>query len=204
MRAGFSICAAIALAGCLQVEPMIEQSASKGDFSFLNCGQLAVAEGSIRQRLSTLGGNDAFFGVVTPSGVPVAQRRNLLEGAADDIREAGLRQECPASSTIVTASEVLTSPEIAEPAADAAPSEAGFPFAGRMMQVGTFEIGQNRDRVLAHFRSRGLKAASAPTSLGGVPHSRVLVGPIRNADDIRAIDKAARELGLNDSFFADG
>lgn len=194
-----------AASACVPVQPEIRQaSATGGDFALLNCGQLATAEGSLRQRLSTLdAGESLSLDVVSPTGQPAAERRMIVNSAAQEMAALRASRNCAESAPIVTAAEVLAQPEPAETATAAAQPAAtgGALLPGRYLQVATFELAENRDTALAAFRQRGVNANSLPVMLAGRQHHRILVGPLGGREDIRQADAVSRSLGLRDSFF---
>ena len=189
--------AALAAAACIPMQPEIYQASSTGgDFSLLSCTQLTTAEGSVRQRLAALDPQSVYaFGVVTPQGAPVAERRMILNTAAAELGDIRGRRNCGESAPIVTAAEALAQPE------DAAAPQID---AGRYLQVATFESPENRDAALAALRARGVSANAQPVTLAGKLHHRILIGPLRSRAEIAEADAAASALGLTDGFFTDG
>lgn len=205
----FAVLALVAASACVPVLPEIRNaSASGGDFTLLSCSQLATAEGSLRQRLSALdAGETLSLNVVSPTGQPAAERRMIVNSAAQEMAALRVRRNCAESAPIVTAAEVLAQPEpVSEPApvATAAAQPAATSGAlrhGRYLQVATFELTENRDAALTAFRQRGVNANSQPVMLAGRQHHRILVGPLNSREDIRQADAVSRSLGLRDAFF---
>ena len=190
--------AALAASACIPIQPEIFQaSATGGDFSLLSCNQLSTAEGSVRQRISSLDPTSVYaFGVVTPEGAPVAEKRLILNSAANEFGEIRNRRNCENQGPVVTASEVLAQPEDQVAATDLQ--------AGRYLQVATFEFPENRDAALGALRAKGVSANAQPVLLAGREHYRIIIGPLRSREDIEAADAAASSLGLTDGFFTDG
>ena len=196
---------ALAASACVPIQPEIfHASATGGDFSLLNCGQLNLAEGSVRQRLTSLEQDGVYsFGVVTPDGVPVAERQMILNSAASELGTIRNQRNCDETAPVVTASEVLSQPEEPVAPATSIATPATVP-SGQYLQVATFESAQNRDAALAALRAKGVSANAQPVTLGGRVHHRIIIGPLRNRADIAKADAAASSLGLNDGFFTSG
>lgn len=191
--------AALSAAACIPIQPEIYQASSTGgDFSLLSCSQLTVAEGSVRQRVSTLDPNSVYaFGVVTPQGAPVAERRMILTSAASELGTIRDNRNCGETAPLVTADEVLAQPTVSDPAAPESQT-------GRYLQVATFESTENRDAAIAALRAQGVSANAQPVMLAGKPHHRIIIGPLRSREEIGQADAAAASIGLSDGFFTDG
>lgn len=207
---------AIALGACAPVGLSVGQTSGAGDYSLLNCAQLGNASEAIRQRLAGLESPSAALGAATPQGARLAEQKSLLISAAEDVLKSRRRLGCLAPAQTIAASAPLEEEPVAaapervaaapKPAVSAPQRVAAAPAASsasgaRYLQVGMFADARNSERVVAHFRSRGLSAASMRSTEGGAVRNRVIVGPLQGRASIAAADRAARAIGVNDAFF---
>lgn len=199
-RTGIAVFAAAILsltAACVPMTPGVQEASTRGgDYTILDCSELSIAAGSVRQRLATIsGGGAAAFGAVTPAGVRVKDRAVILQDGLEDIEAKRIEKGCEVSAPIVTAAEVLEQPE---------PARTEFFGPARFLQVGTFEIEYNSDVAISALRDAGVDAYSRAVTLNGFGHWRVVAGPLTSAAEVEAADAVARRLGLNDAFFVGG
>lgn len=202
MTSAFTRIAAIALAtatlsACLPTEPEIRRAnAAGGDYNLLDCEGLAVAAGSVKQRIAVLSPETAIaFSIVTPQGLRVEERKAFLDEALVDIGAVRERRGCR------TVAPILTAPQLREqPLTD----QTTFMSAGRYLQAATFEAAVNRDTALDAFAAKGVPTEVRDVTINGLRHWRVLLGPLRTPEQADAADAAARDLGLTDAFFVKG
>lgn len=160
-------------------------SVSGGDYAVLSCEELGEAQLSIRQRLGA-------------RGTSATDNGGLLVTQQDQLAAVRVRRNCPGGAVVepVTPRAMLDSP--AEPAGEQAVAAPDAKY----LQVGTFVLESNADRVFNTFRAAGIGAETVLITLGGKSYQRVIVGPLNSRTDIARADKVAAKLGLRDTFFA--
>lgn len=187
------------LAGCSGVDRQALKTAARdgGDFSFLSCDEIEAAEGSIGQRLNQI---DVGAG-------EQGEARSLLEGNARDLAALKTRKGCSevAQSVSEGAAESVKapSPTTTTPMTTAA-NDQPTAREGRYLQVATVRGSAEIQRILAHYRQRGLTVRATPIVLAGRDYSRIVVGPILGRAELRRADDASAALGFDDSFFVNG
>ena len=171
----------LALGACSTERMKIYRASSTGgDYAVLECQDLRIAQLTISQRQA---GSVNYTVIDEPADLLEEQR----------VRIANIRSErgCPGGSDPIA---ITPSQTVAE-APDTDLVEGSF------LQVATFRVQSNADRVVAKLTAQGFAVQERPITLAGGLYTRIVVGPLTTISEIARIDQAILKMGFNDAFF---
>ncbi|MEM7547686.1 MAG: SPOR domain-containing protein [Pseudomonadota bacterium] len=182
------------LSGCISKTPELQQAyASGGSYAFLSCAQLEEVTLAVQQRIAFLAQPEPkVFEQVDGTGGQL-ESTIILQSALSDLKRQASLRDCPPPRPMPTVAEVLEEDEH-----DLLRNRAGKSL---YLQVAIFARPANTARTIRKFENVGQTAFAEPVSVGGRIYDRVLVGPLRNRNDVYRTNVVAYELSLWDSFF---
>ncbi len=171
----------LALGACSTERTKIYRASNTGgDYAVLQCQDLRVAQLTISQRQA----GSVNYTVNDESADLLEEQR---------VRIANIRRErgCTGDSDPIA---ITPSQTVAE-APDTDLVEGSF------LQVATFRLQSNADRVVAKLTAQGFAVQERPITLADGTYTRIVVGPLTTISEIARIDQAILKMGFNDAFF---